>query len=111
MSLSLPSNTNPWFIPLRNLNPGGFIELQDCVYPLSSDDDTLLENSNLKQWSNLLAQAFRESGRSIDSALYYEQQLAEAGFTNINVVKEKWPVNRWPRDKKYKQLGIIPFPP
>lgn len=45
----------------------------------------------------------------MDSALYYEQQLADAGFTNIHIVQEKWPVNRWPRDKKYKQLGNIPF--
>lgn len=94
---------------LRNLNPGGFVELQDCIYPLCSDDDTLLEDSGLGQWSELLTQAFRESGRPMDSALYYEQQLADAGFINIHIVREKWPVNRWPRDKKYKQLGNISF--
>lgn len=44
-------------------------------------------------------------GRPIDTAYNYEQQLSEAGFVNIHVIREKWPLNRWPRDKKYKQLG------
>lgn len=26
---------------------------------------------------------------------------------NVTVVKEKWPTNRWPRDKKYKQIGML----
>lgn len=43
----------------------------------------------------------------MDTALLYEQQLAEAGFVNVHVVKEKWPLNRWPKDKRYKQLGKI----
>ena len=44
--------------------------------------------------------------RPIGTALYYEQQLADAGFVNIHVIREKRPLNRWPKDKKYKQLGI-----
>lgn len=53
-----------------------------------------------------MASGFAGMGRPLDSALKYEQQLREAGFVNINVVKEKWPTNRWPRDKKYKQIGM-----
>lgn len=90
----------------ENLSPGGFIELQDCIYPMSSDDDTLSEDTALYEWSTTLSEAFRRSKRPIDSALHYEQQLAEAGFVNIRVVREVWPINPWPRDSKYKQLGI-----
>ena len=97
------------FLPVlmrrSNLNPGGFIELQDVIYPALSDDDTLPEDSPLKRWSVLINEAFRGNGRPLDSALHYEKQLADAGFTNIHVIREKWPQNRWPRDKKYKQLG------
>lgn len=94
---------------LRNINPGGFIELQDAIYPILCDDDTLPEDSALKQWSMTMNEAFRGNGRPLDTALHYEQQLADAGFINIHAVREKWPTNRWPRNKKYKQLGEIPL--
>ena len=53
----------------------------------------------------MMNEAFRGNGRPLDTALEYERQLADAGFVNIHAVREKWPTNRWPRDKKYKQLG------
>lgn len=53
----------------------------------------------------MLADAFADIGRGIDSANAYPKQLAEAGFVDIEVVREKWPTNHWPRDKKYKQIG------
>ncbi|MBE3048046.1 hypothetical protein IMZ48_37165 [Candidatus Bathyarchaeota archaeon] len=37
--------------------------------------------------------------------LDYQKELAEIGFVDLGVVREKWPTNRWPRDKKYKQVG------
>lgn len=60
---------------------------------------------SLRKWSEMLNEAFRSFGKGMDSALLYEDQLAEAGFVNIRVVREKWPVSHWPRDRKYKQLG------
>lgn len=92
----------------RNLKPGGFIELQDSIYPLACDDDTMPEDSAIRRWSTLVNEAFRLNGRPLDTALYYEQQLADAGFVNIHVVHNKIPMNRWPKNQKYKQLGKIP---
>lgn len=63
------------------------------------------DDSALKQWSTLASEAFRHNGRPLDTVLHYEQQLADAGFVNVNVVREKWPTNHWPKNKKYKQLG------
>lgn len=91
----------------RNLQPGGWIELQDGIYPLSCDDGTMTQESPSLYWSTIVNEAFRGKGSSLDTALFYEQQLADAGFINIRVVKEKWPLNRWPKDIKYKQLGKI----
>ncbi|KAK3331848.1 S-adenosyl-L-methionine-dependent methyltransferase [Cercophora scortea] len=90
----------------NNLNPGGIIELQDIIYPMRSDDGTLTEDSALHKWSVTLAEGFRAAGRPLDSALEYEAQLAEAGFVDIVRVPYKWPTNRWPRDAKYKEVGI-----
>ncbi|MBE3043670.1 hypothetical protein IMZ48_14090 [Candidatus Bathyarchaeota archaeon] len=88
-----------------NLTPGGTIEIQDIMLPILSDDNTFPDGCALSRWSTLLRDAFAGTGRHVDSALSYPQQLSEAGFVEINIVQEKWPTNRWPRDKKYKQLG------
>lgn len=64
-------------------------------------------DSAIVRWSTMVNDAFTANGRPLDSAHLYEQQLADAGFVNIHVVCEKWPVNRWPKAKKYKQLGTM----
>ncbi|RBQ65900.1 hypothetical protein FVER14953_13418 [Fusarium verticillioides] len=89
----------------KNLNPGGRIEMIDIIYPLLSDDDTLKKDSALSKWSELLHDIFTKNGRGMDSALKYKDQLEEAGFVDVNIVKRKWPLNRWPKDPKHKQIG------
>lgn len=70
-----------------------------------SDDGTLLPDSALDRLSKLIIESFGGMGRHPNSALSYERQLTEAGFVDVGTVREKWPTNRWPRDKKYKQIG------
>ncbi|KAF5633004.1 methyltransferase [Fusarium sp. NRRL 25303] len=90
----------------KNLNPGGRIEMIDIIYPLLSDDGTLTKDSALSKWSDLLHDIFTKNGRPMDSALKYKDQLEAAGFVDVNIVKRKWPLNRWPKDPKHKQIGI-----
>ncbi|KAF5973508.1 methyltransferase [Fusarium bulbicola] len=89
----------------KNLNPGGRIEMIDIIYPLLSDDDTITKDSALSKWSELLHDIFTKNGRPMDSALKYKDQLEEAGFVDVNIVKRKWPLNRWPKDPRHKQIG------
>ncbi|KAF5648993.1 methyltransferase [Fusarium sp. NRRL 52700] len=96
----------PWEYSSKNLNPGGRIEMIDIIYPLLSDDDTLTKDSALSKWSELLHDIFTKNGRPMDSALKYKDQLEAVGFVDINIVKRKWPLNRWPKDPKHKQIGI-----
>ena len=65
------------------------------------------EDSAIRRWSILVNEAFRLNGRPLDTALHYEKQLADAGFVNIHTVRDKTPMNRWPKNQKYKQLGKI----
>ncbi|KAH7153363.1 S-adenosyl-L-methionine-dependent methyltransferase [Dactylonectria macrodidyma] len=88
------------------LNPGGKIELMDIIYPPQSDDGTLSEESALYKWATMVLRTFNAMGSPLDSALRYEEQLVAAGFVDVNVVKRRWPMNRWPKDPKYKQLGM-----
>ena len=84
--------------------------MYDAIYPAVCDDGTLADDAPLKRWSTLINEAMHAAGRSLDTALHYQQQLADAGFTDIGIVRELWPTNRWPRDKKYKQIGKSPDP-
>jgi SAM-dependent methyltransferase len=88
-----------------NLNPGGYIEICDSLSPLKSDDGTLKEDSALLRWNQLLVQASDKLGPSLESAHHYESQLKEAGFEDVTKIEFKWPLNSWPRDARYKELG------
>jgi hypothetical protein len=88
-----------------NLNPGGYLEICDSLSPLKSDDGTLREDSALLRWNQLLVQASDKLGPSLESAQHYESQLKEAGFEDVTKIEFKWPLNSWPRDARYKELG------
>jgi hypothetical protein len=33
--------------------------------------------------------------------------MIAAGFEDVVEIQYKWPLNKWPRDKKYKELGEL----
>jgi hypothetical protein len=57
--------------------------------------------------SNLIMEGGAAVGRFADSPTKYKEQLAAAGFTNIQQTIYKWPQNRWPKDPKFKELGML----
>ncbi|UQC80174.1 methyltransferase domain-containing protein [Colletotrichum lupini] len=100
---------NDWDIYLRkiykNLEPGGWVELQELDVFVTSDDGTLTEKHALSQWSKLLHGASEKLGRPyIDPK---SLNLKAAGFVDVSITTFKWPLNEWPKDPKYKQLGRI----
>jgi hypothetical protein len=44
---------------------------------------------------------------SIESAKYYRQQMIDAGFVNVQERLYKWPINAWPKDVRYKEIGAF----
>lgn len=36
-------------------------------------------------------------------------QLQDAGFINVVETRYKWPQNSWPKDPKFKEIGILNF--
>lgn len=52
-----------------------------------------------------MAEAASKMRGSSDAATRYKSQLEERGFVNVQEIVYKWPINRWPRDRKYKELG------
>ncbi|KAH8651602.1 S-adenosyl-L-methionine-dependent methyltransferase [Tricladium varicosporioides] len=90
----------------KNLTPGGYIELADICFPVQVDDKSLLADSMLRKWSDLMLDASLKAQRPINSAKFYKLQLETAGFTNVVEVQYRWPQNRWPKGAKFKELGI-----
>ncbi|KAF5649189.1 methyltransferase domain protein [Fusarium sp. NRRL 52700] len=89
----------------ENLEPGGYIEVQDNVYPLASDNGTI-HNTDILRWSTLMTDAAKKIGRSITVAPEFKSMLKDAGFIDIVEIKKRIPMNRWPKDARYRELGI-----
>lgn len=88
------------------LVPGGWLEVQDIGFPVQCDDGTLPEDSYLNQWSENMIKATEALGRGARGPVLYKGQIQEAGFVNVHETVYKWPMNRWPADPHYKELGF-----
>ncbi|KAK5108218.1 hypothetical protein LTR62_008674 [Meristemomyces frigidus] len=90
----------------QNLEPGGWLELQDYGLPVKSADNTHL-GTDLHRWGELLCHAARNLGRPMgsDASENYETWMRAAGFVDIEQRMFMWPSNSWPRDPYMKELG------
>ena len=71
------------------------------------DDDSLPESSALYRWSHFIIEASIAFQRPINVAHTYKELMEEAGFENVVETQFKWPQNRWPKDKKHKEIGMF----
>ncbi|KAF6834009.1 TAM domain methyltransferase [Colletotrichum musicola] len=88
-----------------NLEPGGYLEMQDFALPYRCDDGTLPETSPIHRLSTLFREGTALAGRRMDLAPTYAALMREAGFEGVEEWQGRWPVNRWPRDAHHKELG------
>ncbi|KAJ2898478.1 hypothetical protein MKZ38_003867 [Zalerion maritima] len=91
------------------LEPGGYLEMQDLDFPMRCDDDTMSKDSYIYKWTQGFVDAGENLGRPINSAPKYKRMLEKAGFVDVVEKQFKWPMNRWPREKKFKEIGQWAF--
>ncbi|CAI4212744.1 unnamed protein product [Parascedosporium putredinis] len=91
------------------LEPGGWFEMQDIVIPYRSDDGTLEPDSPLGRLGGLFRDASHALKRPMDVAVQYRGMMGKAGFTNLVEREFKWPLNTWPKDRRYKEIGAWTF--
>ncbi|TQN70523.1 Secondary metabolism regulator LAE1 [Colletotrichum shisoi] len=89
----------------ENLEPGGYIEIQDNMCLLRCQDGTMTEDYLPLKWINLLIEATDKMGCSINVAASFKQMLEDAGFVDVEEKKKIWPINPWPKDNKLRELG------
>ncbi|KAI5465270.1 S-adenosyl-L-methionine-dependent methyltransferase [Mariannaea sp. PMI_226] len=88
-----------------NLSSGGWIETVDAVYPLACDDGTVTDDLPIYKWSNLMREGAAKAGLSLDTCTELKQKMIDRGFTNVTEQWYRWPMNSWPKEPKFKNLG------
>ncbi|KAK1460635.1 hypothetical protein CCUS01_08740 [Colletotrichum cuscutae] len=89
-----------------NLEPGGWVELQEIDLAPTSDDGTLKPDSALLRWADLLQEASEKFGRPFAKVPPLKDVMVEAGFIDVQMTVTKWPSNSWPKDHQWKEIGI-----
>lgn len=68
----------------ENLLPGGWLEFQEPMAWVESDDDTLDLAVNMKQWQQLCNDAAAQFGKDIKVGHMLKDRLLAAGFTDVH---------------------------
>ncbi|KAF4819681.1 Secondary metabolism regulator LAE1 [Colletotrichum siamense] len=88
------------------LEPGGYLELDEFdIFP-DCDDDTFTGDLAISKALGLLAEAMAKIGRAFQSVPELRQIMIDKGFEDVHFKQYKWPINTWPKDPKYKELGM-----
>ncbi|CAI0652646.1 unnamed protein product [Colletotrichum noveboracense] len=106
----MTSSISDWEIYLRkcydNLEPGGYLELQEIDLFPRSDDGTLKPDSAFSKWAKFLYEASVKFGRPYVEMAKTLDLMTRVGFQDVTMSVYKWPSNSWPKDTIYKELGI-----
>ncbi|KAH6656072.1 S-adenosyl-L-methionine-dependent methyltransferase [Truncatella angustata] len=85
-----------------NLKPGGWLEIQDFVFPIRFFDEDALSGSALQRWGRLMLEASRAAGRPYTNSQHHKQWLEDAGFEDVQVFTSYWLSSPWAKGAHYK---------
>ncbi|KAK2730232.1 methyltransferase domain-containing protein [Colletotrichum kahawae] len=109
-SRMMNSSISDWKIYLqkafKHLTPGGYFELQEPDLIPHSDDGTLKPDHALSKCIDLMLEAAVIFGRPWKEIPALVRTMEEVGFVDVKMHVFKWPSNGWPKDPKYKELGL-----
>jgi hypothetical protein len=81
------------------------LEVQDVCSPILFIDNSG-ENTDLKKWSDLCLEASIKLGVPLDSVKSVKKIMEDVGYVDVVETVYQWPMNRWPAEKKMKEIGI-----
>ncbi|KAK3388027.1 S-adenosyl-L-methionine-dependent methyltransferase [Podospora didyma] len=90
-----------------NTKPGGWVEFQESVNTLYSQDETLKKDNAMVRMMDGLAEACDKTGRTLDPAPSMKRWAEEAGFVNVEEKRFRLPIGSWPRDPRLKEVGTL----
>lgn len=90
----------------NSLTPGGYLELQDVVYPFCYIGPPPV-SSDLYRWNQLCMEGSTKIGRPWMNVPHYKRWLEETGFEDVVEKNFYWPTNGWARGKYFKQVAAF----
>ncbi|KAH7022217.1 S-adenosyl-L-methionine-dependent methyltransferase [Ilyonectria destructans] len=94
----------------RHVKPGAWVENTEIDLETRSENPKVSgdEGHIFKKWRNLFWEAGAKINRTFKIARdnQMEQKMREAGFVDIQHHQWKVPIGGWPRDPKFKQIGL-----
>ncbi|RPA71499.1 S-adenosyl-L-methionine-dependent methyltransferase [Ascobolus immersus RN42] len=90
-----------------NLAPGGYVEVVESDISGAFSSDGTFEKSILKELTDLLDTACKKVGARMDVAPELHKLLKQAGFNKLEETKMQIPLGTWPKDERYKKLGLV----
>lgn len=101
----VPSWTEYYRKALRHLKPGGWCEQIELSVSTKSDDGTVTPEMPFSVWEKVFAIAGEHTGKTFFACELAPSAMREAGLVNVQEIRLKVPVGRWPRDEMMKIWG------
>jgi hypothetical protein len=110
---------------LSNLKPGGYLEMQEYMCQVHSDDGTLENAKYLADWVEEMDSASIRFGKRLKAARDLKGYMEEAGFVDVkeeiyrvspdvvpsqsatDIPPAQVPIGPWAKGKKNKELGVF----
>lgn len=90
----------------KHLAPGGWLELKEFDVNMFSDDGSVKPDSAGKKYFNTLIEAATKAGQKMDDTARLAGRVKDAGFVDIQEKNYKVPCGTWPKDKRYREIGM-----
>jgi hypothetical protein len=91
----------------EHLNPGGYIEMQEIMPPIRTDEPAGApeHSSKVLEWVQLRKEAASKLGIDYSITDQLPEALSEAGFEEIQILDLKLPIGAWMDNEKMKDIG------
>lgn len=90
----------------NNLVSGGYVESQEPTFPVQCmEKDVTAANSPLIRWSDLFIEAASKTGLDATGPHHLGPKFSAAGFVDVNLKMNKWPVGTWAKGGKLALVG------
>ncbi|KAF8850351.1 S-adenosyl-L-methionine-dependent methyltransferase [Acephala macrosclerotiorum] len=90
----------------NHTKPGGWIELQELLFTLNCDDDTMKDDYPSERFLQLIKEGLAVFGVDLLAVTRNAQLLRDAGFVNVETKIFKIPLGVWPKNRTMKIIGL-----